>query len=229
MEKTYESLKKSQNKILCLGKNYLKHALEMGGKGVPSKPVVFSKPWSSIVTEPNPIKIITLENHHIEHEIELGFVLSKTAKNVKKEDFKEYIKAYFLCLDLTDRTFQNDSKKSGLPWFFAKGQDNFLPISRPIDPNLVKDPYNIDINFYINEQIKQSGNTKEMHFKIGDILEYITKYVTLNEGDLILTGTPEGVGPIKVGDKLYGNLKQNDKILVEMSFLVEEKKLNSKF
>ena len=98
--------KKDQNKVLCLAKNYLKHAIEMGAKELPPYPIVFGKPWSSIVYEPNPIKIKTKENHNIDHEVELGVVISQTAKNIKKEDYLNYIEAYFVCLDLTDRTFQ---------------------------------------------------------------------------------------------------------------------------
>ncbi len=104
-------------------------------------------------------------------------------------------------------------------------------MSNFIEKSAVKDPHNLDITLYINDQVKQSDNTGNMHYKIGETLENITKYVTLNQGDLILTGTPSGIGPINVGDKLRGVLKQDGKVLVEMNYLVEEEKdvdLNNK-
>jgi acylpyruvate hydrolase len=111
-----------------------------------------------------------------------------------------------------------DSMSNGTPWFFAKGQDNFLPISRFIDKRDVRDPHNLELTLHINGQQKQQDNTGNMYFKIDDQLEYITRYVTLNPGDLILTGTPGGMGPIEIGDKLHATLKQDDKLLVEMKY-----------
>jgi acylpyruvate hydrolase len=108
------------------------------------------------------------------------------------------------------------------PWLFAKGQDCFLPISRFVEKNAVKNPHDLQINLYINEEVKQTDNTGNMHYKIGDQLEYITQFITLNKGDLILTGTPHGIGPVKVGDKIRANLLQNNKVLVEMKYNVEE-------
>ena len=95
-------------------------------------------------------------------------------------------------------------------------------MSNFVEKSAVKDPHNLDLTLLINDQIKQSDNTGNMYYKIGETLEQITKYVTLNQGDLILTGTPSGIGPINVGDKLKANLKQDGKVLVEMNYLVEE-------
>lgn len=91
-----------------------------------------------------------------------------------------------------------------------------------MEKSAVKDPHNLNIELLINDEIRQSDNTGNMYFKIGETLEHLTKYVTLNEGDLILTGTPAGIGPINVGDKLKGLLKQDNKILVEMNYKIEE-------
>ncbi len=126
---------------------------------------------------------------------------------------------------MTDRTFQQESKKNGFPWFYSKGQDGFLPISRFIEKSKVKDPHNLELTLWINDQVKQTDNTGNMHYKIGETLEHITKYVTLNKGDLILTGTPHGIGQINVGDRMKANLKQNGEVLVEMNYLVEEEKV----
>jgi len=91
-----------------------------------------------------------------------------------------------------------------------------------IEKERVKDPHNLDISLWINDKIKQNDNTNNMHFKIPDLLFYLSEFLTLNPGDLILTGTPHGVGPIDFGDKVKGNIKQNDELLVEMKFNVEK-------
>jgi acylpyruvate hydrolase len=157
--------------------------------------------------------------------VELGFVISKTAKKIKKENYLDYIEAYFICLDLTDRSFQQESKVNGWPWFYSKGQDSFLPISRFIERSKVIDPHNLELTLFINNQVRQQDNTGNMHYKIGETLEHLSYYVTLNKGDLILTGTPSGIGAISVGDKLLAQLKQDDKILVEMKYdVIEEEK-----
>ena len=111
---------------------------------------------------------------------------------------------------------------NGWPWFYSKGQDFFLPISRFIEKSIVKDPHNLDLTLWINDKVKQQDNTGSMHYKIGETLQHLTNYVTLNKGDLILTGTPSGIGPINVGDKLKANIKQEGKILIEINFDVEE-------
>jgi acylpyruvate hydrolase len=118
-----------------------------------------------------------------------------------------------------------DSKSNGNPWLLAKGQDSFLPLSRFVDKKDIVDPHDLELTLFINEKVRQHDNTGNMHYKIGDQLEYITRYVTLNPGDLILTGTPHGIGPIAVGDKMHATLRQGDKILVEMRYDVLEENL----
>jgi acylpyruvate hydrolase len=105
---------------------------------------------------------------------------------------------------------------------YSKGQDTFLPISKFVEKSQVKDPHNLELTLWINEQVKQHDNTGSMHYKIGETLEHLTRYITLNKGDLILTGTPSGIGPINIGDQLKASLKQDGKSLVEMNFNVEE-------
>ena len=112
----------------------------------------------------------------------------------------------------------------GYPWFYSKGQDTFLPISNFIPKSNVSDPHNLELILKINDRVIQHDNTKNMYYKIGEQLEFISNYVTLYPGDLILTGTPAGVGPIKVGDNLNGVIKQNGSVLVEMQYHVEEDK-----
>jgi 2-keto-4-pentenoate hydratase/2-oxohepta-3-ene-1,7-dioic acid hydratase in catechol pathway len=159
----------------------------------------------------------------------LACIISKTGKNIKRENYLDYIGGYFLVLDLTDRSFQKESKDNSWPWFFAKSQDNFLPISKFVEKNLVKDPHNLDLNLWINGEIRQKDNTGNMHYKLPETIEFISKYITLNEGDILLTGTPSGIGEIKVGDKLKASLIQEGQVLVDFSFDVEEDKFHIKF
>jgi acylpyruvate hydrolase len=107
----------------------------------------------------------------------------------------------------------------------AKGQDTFLPLSRFVDKKDVIEPHNLELTLFINEKVRQHDNTGNMHYKIGDQIEYISRYVILNPGDLILTGTPHGIGPIEVGDKIHATLKQNEQLLVEMRYDVTKDSL----
>lgn len=120
-------------------------------------------------------------------------------------------------------------KSERFPWYLAKGQDSFLPISKFISKTDVIDPHNLKLNLFINNEVRQSDNTGNMHYKIGETIEFISKYSTLHPGDLILTGTPSGIGPVKLGDKIRANLEQNGKVIVEMNYSVIEDNEEPKF
>jgi acylpyruvate hydrolase len=115
---------------------------------------------------------------------------------------------------------QGKAKKGGLPWDLAKGQDNYCPVSEFVPKALVTDPYNLLLHLKINGKTVQKDNTGGMHYKIDDLVEYISQFVTLNEGDLILTGTPEGVGPVRMGDEVDGRLVAGEKELASLVFKV---------
>ena len=224
MQKFYEgllaaaALKKGPPKILCVGKNYLKHAIEMGGTEVPKKPVVFLKPHSSILPAGSPI-ILPKNGNEIHHEIELGFIIGKPGKFIAKENWREHVGGYFLALDLTDRTEQAICKKAGMPWSVAKGQDTFMPLSNFVEIEKVKEPHNLELELTINGETKQKTNTGEMHFKIPDIIEYTSTVFQLQEGDMFLTGTPEGVGKIVDGDLVEATLRQEGELIAKISHI----------
>ncbi|KAL4473843.1 hypothetical protein ABPG74_022707 [Tetrahymena malaccensis] len=214
------------NKILAIGKNYVKHVKEMGGSEVPKEPVIFQKPHSSVL--PNiqkGSKVQFFTKNEVHHEIELGFMMSKEAshKSFQKsgENWQDYVGGYFLALDLTDRNLQAAAKKAGFPWDLSKGQDKFLPISSFIPKEKVQDPYNLTLHLRINGKTIQKDNTGIMHFKIKDQIEYASKFMTLYPGDLFLTGTPDGVGPIKHGDHVVAELLEGDKVLAQIDFVAE--------
>lgn len=233
-----------QNKIICIGKNYLDHVNEMGGSSSPKAPTIFTKPFSAIVIEPNKVelpnykkitptidkktkeisKLLTIEDQVYHYELELGFQINREIKYFLKgkDKFSDYVKHYFLGLDLTNRTYQQIGKDEFTGWFYGKELDNCLPMSKffEIDDNL--NNQNLDLEFRLNGELKQKGNTKDMIFNMEDILEYVSKYMTLYPGDLFLTGTPAGVGSIKKGDIMEGKCLYENKELMKMRFEVDE-------
>lgn len=130
----------------------------------------------------------------------------------------EHVGGYFLALDLTDRDFQKVAKQKGFPWTLAKGQDKFCPVSDFIPLNI--DPYKVELHLRVNGQSRQKDITGNMHFKIDDLISYCSQYISLTEGDLILTGTPEGVGAIKPGDSIEGTASLDGKVLASLNFKV---------
>ena len=152
-------------------------------------------------------------------------MLKKGGKHHHKEDWINDIGGYFLAIDYTDTTFLNKALSKGQPWFMSKAQDNFLYLSDLIPAEEISDPHNVDIELKVNGQVKQKDNTGNMYFKIFDQLEYIQKYITLEAGDILITGTPEGLGPIKEGDHLEGTLTYKGKVLAKIIDTIQREKL----
>jgi len=191
-------------KIICLARNYKKHAEEMNV--IPSNtPVFFLKPSSSIIYSGDTIRI-PKQSKSLHHEVEMGVVIGKDGKNIDINKAYDYIWGYNVCLDITARDIQSHSKRHGLPWTIAKGFDTFAPISPVIQKAAIKNPHNIDISLKVNNAIKQRSNTNKMIWTIPEIISYISDVMTLECGDLIMTGTPEGIGQIKKEDILYASL-----------------------
>jgi 2-keto-4-pentenoate hydratase/2-oxohepta-3-ene-1,7-dioic acid hydratase in catechol pathway len=194
----------SIGKLVCLAQTYKKHAEEMKSKTY-KEPLLFLKPASSVIFDGESIVIPKMSNC-IHHEVELGVVIKKSCKDVKKEDALDYVLGYCLVLDITARDLQSVAKKNGRPWGIAKGFDTFAPISEVISKEEVKDPNNLNLWLKVNGELRQKSNTKNMIFKVEEIIEFISKIMTLEPGDLIMTGTPEGVAEIKKGDLLEAKL-----------------------
>ncbi len=144
--------------------------------------------------------------------------------NFHKKDWKNAIGAYFLLLDYTDTSEMKKAVPKGLPWFQAKAQDNFLYLSDIIPLDAIEDPHDVELELKINGQVKQKDNTGNMYFKIPDQLEYICKHVTLHEGDILMTGTPEGMGPVAEGDKLEAFLSYKGKLLATIEDVIQKEK-----
>ena len=191
-------------KLVCLARTYKKHAKEMKSD-VTKEPILFLKPASAVIFNEDSV-IIPKISKTLHHEVELGVIIGKKCKNVLKSKASDYVLGYLLALDITARDIQEEAKKKGWPWSIAKGFDTFAPISNVVLKEKIPNPNNLDISLKVNGKLKQSSNTKNMIFSVERIIEYISQIMTLDEGDLILTGTPEGVGEIKKGDILEAEL-----------------------
>lgn len=186
--------------IYCIGRNYAQHAKEMGSP-IPKMPLVFLKPLGTICYSNSTISIPPQSNDvHFEGEIVVA--ISKTGKNIPQGSAQEHIAGYGVGIDLTARDIQSIAKKQGHPWSVAKGFDDFAPISDFIPASEIDDNSDMDIKLFQNGFVKQHGNTSEMIFPISNLIAFLSQIYTLHPGDLIFTGTPEGVGPVQPGDKL---------------------------
>jgi len=194
----------SIGKLVCLAQTYKKHADEMNS--TPAKePVLFLKPSSSVIFSGESI-VLPQKGHQFHHEVEVGVIIGRTVKHIKKEDALDTIKGFAVCLDITARDIQSQAKKQGLPWTISKGFDTFAPLSTVIDSEQVKHPNALAFSLRVNDVLKQQGNTCDLLWSIEEIISYISQIMTLEPGDIILTGTPEGVGEIHPGDTLVADL-----------------------
>lgn len=181
------------------------------GNAVPEKPLLFLKPPSALLTEGDTIKL-PAGCSSLHHEIELGVVIGSRCSKVSQEEVMNYVCGYLLALDMTARDFQDEAKKKGHPWTLAKGFDTSCPISSFIPKERIADPHNIELWCSVNGIMKQKGCTKDMIFKLPSLISYISNYFTLEEGDIVLTGTPAGVGPVNPGDIIEGGITGITKI-----------------
>jgi len=191
-------------KIVCLARTYKKHAQEMK-TDITKDPLLFLKPASSVIFNNESIIIPKMSNC-LHHEVELGVVIGKKCKNIKQEEALNHVLGYLIALDITARDIQSEAKKNGWPWSIAKGFDTFSPISKVVLKENVSSPNNLDIMLKVNGKVKQNSNTKNMIYSVERIIKFISDIMTLERGDLIITGTPEGVGEIVNGDVLEAEL-----------------------
>ncbi|TBU35563.1 hypothetical protein BD311DRAFT_744210 [Dichomitus squalens] len=193
-------------KIVAIGRNYSEHAKELNN-AVPKEPIIFLKPTTSYVASGGNVEIPRGILAH--YEVELGVVIGKRGRDIPLSDAESYVAGYALAVDMTARNLQEELKAKRLPWTVAKGFDTFTPISSYISKDSVADAANLSLTLRVNGAVKQDGNTKDMIFSIPKLIEHISTIMTLEEGDLILTGTPSGVGPVVPGDKVECTLKDS--------------------
>jgi len=191
-------------KIICIGINYRKHALEMG-RPLPAEPVVFLKPDSSILKNNKPFFLPGFSNM-IQYETEVVIKISKLGKGISARFAHRYFDELTLGIDITARDIQNRNSAAGLPWELSKCFDGAAPLGRFLPVASAGDLKNLDFRLEINDSIVQQGNTSDMIFGFSEIVAYVSKYFTLKTGDLIFTGTPSGVGPLRKNDNLVAYL-----------------------
>ena len=179
-------------KIVCIGLNYMDH-IEESGVAIPTSPVVFMKPPSAVNGHLNDI-IYPEMSRRVDYEGELAVVMGKATKNISQKEAKNSILGYTCGNDVTAR----DLQPSDGQWIIAKGFDSFLPLGPWIETEA--DPSNLSIKTYLNGELKQNSNTKNLIFDVYTLVSYISKIMTLNPGDVIMTGTPYGISPMKKGD-----------------------------
>lgn len=196
-------------KIICVGWNYPKHNEEMNRVNLPAEPTIFLKPDSSLLRDNKPFFIPRFSNR-IEHEIEIVVRIDKLGKNIEERFAHRYYSHVALGVDFTARDLQNKFKEMGQPWELSKGFDNSAVISEfvPI-AQLGKNINDINFELYKNNSLVQKGNTSQMIFSVDKIIEFVSKYFTLKIGDLIYTGTPNGVGTVAINDRLEGFIEGN--------------------
>ncbi|MFC6098713.1 fumarylacetoacetate hydrolase family protein [Olivibacter domesticus] len=198
-------------KIIAIGRNYAAHAQELNNP-VPENPVIFLKPDTAILKDNKDFYYPDFSKD-VHYEIEIVLRICKEGRHVSPKFASSYYDAVGLGIDFTARDIQSQHKLKGLPWELAKAFDHSAPISNLIAKTEFPDLYNIDFSLKKNQVIVQKGNTKNLLFSFESIITFASQYITLRKGDLIFTGTPEGVGPVKVGDHLEGFIE--DKKLLD--------------
>ena len=193
-------------KIIAIGRNYAEHAKELNNP-VPIVPVIFMKPDTALLKDNKPFYHPEFSND-IHHEIELVLKISKEGKHVAEKFASNYFDEIALGVDFTARDLQQKHKEKGLPWELAKAFDNSAPVSKFLPKSQFSDLKNLNFRLELNGNTVQAGNTKDLLFSFESIIAFVSKYITLKKGDLIFTGTPQGVGKINVGDHLAGYLEE---------------------
>lgn len=188
------------SKVVCVGSNYADHIKEMGSQ-VSAEPVLFIKPETALCDIRQPV-VIPKEFGSVHHEVELAVLIGSPLKQANEERVIQAIAGYGVALDLTLRELQTGFKKAGQPWEKAKGFDGSCPISGFIPAAEFGDAQNVELTLTINDQLRQQGNTRDMITPIIPLIAYMSRFFTLRAGDIILTGTPQGVGPMTAGDAL---------------------------
>jgi len=194
-------------KIICIGQNYAAHIKEMKAE-TPTSPVFFLKPSTAIVRDGGEVVLPSI-SHDVHHEVELTVLIGKEGNNISQTSALKYVAGYGVGLDMTLRDVQAEAKKKGLPWTLAKGFDTSAPISDFVESNQVKNPGALSLQLSVNGSVRQHSGTNDLIFSVENLIAYISQFVTLEKGDIIYTGTPQGVAQVISGDILKASLSDS--------------------
>ncbi|PTQ95617.1 fumarylacetoacetase-like protein [Mucilaginibacter yixingensis] len=198
-------------KIIAIGRNYAEHAKELNNP-VPTVPVIFMKPDTALLKENKPFYHPDF-SEDVHHEIELVLKVCKEGKHIDEKFAANYYDEIGLGIDFTARDIQARHKEKGLPWELAKAFDGSAPVSNFVPKADFEDLYNLNLKLEINGEVRQEGSTEDLLFSFEQLIAFVSRYITLKKGDLIFTGTPPGVGRVKIGDHLQGYL--NDSLMLD--------------
>jgi len=201
-------------KILCVGKNYAAHIEEMNSER-PDEPVIFTKPETALIIKNAPFFYPDFSKE-IHYEVELIIKINRNIKYIEPRFAHKYYDEIGIGIDFTARDLQAKAKSKGLPWALSKGFNGSAPISKFIPKSKFGDLKNINFSLKLDGEIKQQGNTSLMLFDFDVIISYISKFIWLKEGDIIFTGTPKGVGPVQIGNKLEAYIEDEKMLDVEI-------------
>ena len=200
-------------KIFGIGRNYVAHIEELNNER-PSEPVIFTKPDSALLLKNRPFYYPSFSDD-IHHEVEVVLKICKVGKNISEKFAHTYYEEIGLGIDFTARDLQQKAKEKGLPWAIAKGFNDSAPLSKFVSKKDY-DLNNLDFSLTIDGDVRQSGNTSLMLFSFDYIISYLSQYFILKKGDLIFTGTPAGVGPVQIGNKLEAFLQDKKMLHVDI-------------
>jgi len=193
-------------KIIAIGRNYAEHAKELNNP-VPTVPVIFLKPDTAVLKDNTPFYLPDFSDD-VHYELEVVLKICKEGKHIAEKFAANYYDEVGLGIDFTARDIQAKHKEKGLPWELAKAFDNSAPVSIFLPKSDYKDLYNLNFELKVNGESRQIGHTKDLLFSFEKIISFVSQYITLKKGDLIFTGTPQGVGKISRGDKLEAWLEE---------------------
>ena len=191
-------------KVVCIGWNYRSHVKELESE-LPEVPTVFLKPSSCIVGDGDDI-VIPEGLTNVQHEVELALVFGRDCKRVSEEDALSYVSHIAVFNDVSARDMQSEARRQGNSWDLSKGIDTFGPMSEPV-PIGDTDVQDLDLELTVNGEVRQRGNTRNMIFTVPWLISYVSRFMTLEAGDILITGTPEGVSEIRDGDVVRAEIK----------------------
>lgn len=190
--------------VYCIGRNYVEHARELNNP-VPKKPMVFLKPASSIIHSGDTV-VLPPQSSDVHHEVEVVVVFGKGGRHIPESDALSHVAGYAVGIDLTARDIQSVAKEKGHPWSVAKGFATFAPLSEALTPAEAGGPGDLSLSLRVNGDIRQQGGTRDLIFSIPTLIAYLSGIFQLEAGDLIYTGTPEGVAALSAGDRMVAEL-----------------------
>lgn len=199
-------------KIICIGRNYVDHINELGNE-IPKTPVIFIKPSTSIIYDGESVKIPAFSND-CHYEAELAVLIASSCKDIPAEQALSHVAGYGVAIDMTLRDLQDELKKKGLPWETSKGFDTACPLSQFTSAKEILDPQKLMITLTLNGKERQNGSTGLMIYTVAEVISHVSRFFTLEPGDVILTGTPAGVGKVQPGDSMVAEVRGAGRVSV---------------